>query len=56
MIEDATSGALALAMVASFVLIVAGVKLALDPESRRRGLLMVAAAVVLIMNVMIVTV
>ena len=56
MIEDAASGALALAMVASFVLIVAGVKLALDPESRRRGLLMVAAAVVLIMNVMIVTV
>ena len=56
MIEDVTSGALALAMVASFVLIVAGVKLAIDRRRRRRGLLMVAAAAVLIMNVMIVTV
>ena len=50
------SGALALAMVAAIVLAVAGVKLALKRETRVRGILMVIAAAVLVMNVTIATV
>ena len=50
------SGALALAMVAALILAGGGVKLALDRQSRGRGLLMIAAALVLLMNVMIWTV
>ena len=49
-------GALALAMIAAFVLIVFGTKLALRGEDRQRGVLMVVAAVVLIANVLIWTV
>ena len=48
--------ALALAMIAAFLLIVGGVKLALARQTRGRGALMIAAALVLIMNVMIWTV
>lgn len=40
-------------MVAAFVLAAGGVKLALSPESRSRGLLMLAAAAVLVGNVLI---
>ena len=50
------SGALALAMLAAMILIVGGVKLALDRQSRGRGVLMIVAALVLVMNVMIWTV
>lgn len=50
------SAALGLAMVAALVLIVAGVKLALDRQTRARGALMIAAALVLVMNVMFWTV
>ena len=50
------SAALALAMIAALLLIVGGVKLALNDETRGRGVLMLAAAAVLIMNVMIWTV
>ena len=49
-------GALALAMIAGFLLLAGGVKLALARQTRSRGVLMIAAAVVLIMNVMIWTV
>ncbi len=38
-------------MIAAFVLAGFGIKLALKPENRKRGLLMVAAAVVLVANV-----
>ena len=44
---------LAIAMIAAFLLILGGIKLALRRESRGRGLLMVVAAAVLVMNVLI---
>jgi high-affinity Fe2+/Pb2+ permease len=53
---DVTSGAMALAMVAAFLLAAAGIKLALARETRGRGILMIAAAAVLVTNVMIWTV
>jgi high-affinity Fe2+/Pb2+ permease len=51
-----SSAAMALAMVAAFLLIIGGVKLILDRQTRVRGILMVVAALVLVMNVMIWTV
>ena len=50
------SAALAVAMVASLLLVAGGVKLAWERQTRGRGLLMIAAAIVLVMNVMIWTV
>jgi high-affinity Fe2+/Pb2+ permease len=47
------AGAMAVAMIAAFVLAAGGVKLALSRENRSRGLLMIAAAAVLVGNVMI---
>jgi len=47
---------MALAMVAAFLLAAGGVKLALDRQTRVRGVLMVVAALVILMNVMIGTV
>lgn len=47
------SGAMALAMIAAFLLIAGGVKLSLDGTTRMRGLLMLVAALVLIANVVI---
>ena len=54
--QNFSSVAMAIAMVAAFLLIAGGIKLALDSETRVRGVLMIAAALVLIMNVMIWTV
>ena len=51
-----SSLAMAVAMITALPLLVFGIKLARSSETRQRGLLMVAAAVVLIMNVMIWTV
>jgi high-affinity Fe2+/Pb2+ permease len=51
-----SSIAMAIAMVAAFLLVIGGVKLALDRQTRLRGVLMVVAALVLVMNVMIWTV
>ena len=51
-----SEGALAIAMIASFLLLIAGVKLAATRQMRGRGALMIIAALVLIMNVMIWTV
>ena len=48
--------ALTLAMIASFLLLAGGAKLAFDRQSRPRGILMIVAALVLVMNVMIWTV
>ena len=53
--SEFTSGAMALAMIAAFVLAVGGVKLALKRQDRLRGVLMIVAAVVLIANVAILT-
>ncbi len=47
---------MALAMIAAFLLAIGGIKLLLDRQTRGRGALMIAAALVLIMNVMIWTV
>jgi hypothetical protein len=51
-----SSVAMALGMVSGFLLLIGGVKLALDRQSRGRGALMIIAALVIIMNVMIWTV
>ena len=49
-------GALALAMIAAVILTVFGVRLAIRGGDRKRGILMVAAALVLVGNVVILTV
>ncbi len=54
--DEITSGAMALAMLGAILLTAAGIKLALNRETRVRGVLMVVAAAVLVMNVMIWTV
>ena len=54
--SDFSSAAMALAMAAAFLLVVGGVKLALDRQTRTRGILMIVAALVIVMNVMIWTV
>jgi hypothetical protein len=48
--------ALTLAMIAGFLLLAGGTKLAFDRQTRTRGILMVVAALVIVMNVMIWTV
>jgi hypothetical protein len=48
--------ALTLAMIAGFVLLVGGIKLAFVRQTRGRGVLMIVAALVLVTNVMIWTV
>ena len=54
---DKFSGsALALAMIAGFLLLAGGAKPALVHQTRTRGVLMIVAALVLVMNVMIWTV
>lgn len=45
-----------LAMIAAFLLLVGGVKLANDRQTRLRGVLMIIAALVIVTNVMIWTV
>ena len=54
--ENFSSIVMAFAMVAAFLLAAAGLKLSLSRQSRTRGLLMGAGAVVIVMNVMIWTV
>ena len=54
--ENYSSVAMAIAMVAAFLLLAGGVKLVLDRQTRVRGVLMIVAALVLITNVMIWTV
>jgi hypothetical protein len=46
----------AVAMIAGFLLLGGGAKLAIDRQTRGRGILMIIAALVLVMNVMIWTV
>ena len=54
--QNYSSVALTLAMVAAFLLIAGGVKLVLARQTRLRGVLMIVAALVIVMNVMIWTV
>jgi high-affinity Fe2+/Pb2+ permease len=54
--EQVSSVAMAMAMIAAFLLAIGGVKLVLARQTRIRGVLMLVAAVVLVMNVMIWTV
>ena len=54
--QSISSIALALAMIAAFLLIFGGVKLVRDRQNRTRGVLMIVAALVLVMNVTIWTV
>jgi hypothetical protein len=51
-----SSGAIAIAMIAAFLLLVGGVKLVLAHRTRTRGVLMIVAALVIVTNVMIWTV
>jgi hypothetical protein len=54
--QNISSVAPAVAMVAALLLLLGGVKLALSRQTRSRGALMIVAALVLVMNVMIWTV
>ena len=47
---------LAIAMIGAFALAIGGVKLALRPADRQRGLLMLGCAIVIVANVLIWTV
>ena len=54
--ENISSIAMAIAMIAAFLLVAGGVKLLRARQTRGRGVLMLVAAAVLVMNVMIWTV
>lgn len=47
------STAMALAVICAFLLAIGGVRLMLDPSTRRRSALMLVAAAVLMLNVLI---
>ena len=53
---DFAALAMGIAMLAAFALVIGGVKLALKPEDRKRGLLMIVAAAVLVGNVLMWTI
>lgn len=48
-----SSVTMAIAMVAALLLVAGGIRLALARQTRGRGLLMIVAALVMVMNVMI---
>jgi high-affinity Fe2+/Pb2+ permease len=50
------SGAMAVAMIAAFLLAAGGIKLVLGREHRKQGLLMLLAALVLVGNVLVWTI
>jgi high-affinity Fe2+/Pb2+ permease len=54
--EGLAALAMTVAMLAAFALAVAGVKLAMRSDERKRGLLMLAAAAVLVGNVLVWTI
>jgi high-affinity Fe2+/Pb2+ permease len=54
--ENYSSVTMGIAMVAAFLLAAGGTKLLFDRQTRLRGILMIVAALVLVMNVMIWTV
>jgi hypothetical protein len=53
---DFTSLAMAIAMIAAFLLILGGIRLMRTPASRGKGILMLIAAAVLVANVAILTI
>jgi high-affinity Fe2+/Pb2+ permease len=55
-LEGFASAAMAIAMLAAFVLAIGGIRLLRRRENRGRGLLMLAAAAVLVMNVAVWTI
>ena len=54
--ETFSDWALALAMIACFLLVLGGIRLVRQRQSRKQGVLMIVAALVILMNVMIWTV
>jgi hypothetical protein len=56
LVNNFSEAALTMAMIAGFLLLGGGAKLAFDRQTRGRGILMMAAALVIVMNVMIWTV
>jgi hypothetical protein len=54
--QNFSSIAMAMAMVAAFLLAIGGVRLVLARQTRGRGVLMIVAALVIVMNVTIWTV
>lgn len=54
--QELGEGALAIAMLAALLLAAGGIKLVLDPRTRKQGALMIVAALVMVTNVMIWTV
>ena len=54
--DNFSQATLAIAMIAGFLLLAGGATLAFDRQTRTRGILMIIAALVLVMNVMIWTV
>ena len=50
-----SSAAMAIAMIAAFLLVLGGIKLLRRPDSRGKGVLMLIAAAVLVGNVLILT-
>jgi len=55
-LQNITSAAMAVAVISAVLLAIGGIKLARSQETRTRGILMLGAAAVLLMNVMIWTV
>jgi hypothetical protein len=56
LVEGFSDAALAVAVIASFLLAIGGIRLARTRQTRARGALMIIAALVILMNVMIWTV
>jgi hypothetical protein len=54
--DNFSEAVLTVAMIAGFLLLGGGAKLSFDRQTRGRGILMVVAALVIVMNVMIWTV
>ncbi len=52
-VDDFSSAIMALAMLSASALAAGGVKLAMKPETRSRGILMIVAAAVIVGNVLI---
>ena len=54
-VNDLTSAAMAIAMIAAFLLVIGGIRLMRDRTFRARGALMLVAAAVVVANVLILT-
>ena len=52
-LSTVASAALAVTMIAAILLLIFGVKLAMRPEERQRGLLMIACGIIFVGNVLI---